>query len=149
MWIQMHSRIMDRRRFLVGAIGLPLTQGCQSGSSDQGQSLDESLKDQFQSDFHAYGYDSYLSICHEWIGAGLIRSEMNNERKICEEGLTKFCHSHDILERYAANEESLRIRPNEFRVDDKKIARMSFQLDCGFPVVALVGVGGQRVQCCY
>ena len=136
-----------RRRFLCGGgyTLLVFLGYVRPGYAQEGKFMSKPV-DQFQTDFNNYGYERYLAEIiekarqGEYSGGG--RSVYDADRG--GKRLQGFRRAWGLEGRYAVNWESLISELVDTRADSSRITRVRFNVDCGFPVVMLMGEVGRQ-----
>lgn len=135
----------NRRKLLcAGAGSLFLSLGSSRYACAQGSGATERLASQFQHDFTKYGYQSYMAEIAERIDKGAVQGGGRKLPAAGADRTAEFRRAWGIEERYEVDWGSLSLMPYKSRVDGHRITRMRFRLDCGFPVVALMGGQGRK-----
>jgi pimeloyl-ACP methyl ester carboxylesterase len=103
------------------------------------------LADLFDVDFRGYGYDRYLNEVIEKARWGGIQGGGAGQWAACgdEKKLQDFRSAWGIDRRYAVDWRSVSSQPVDKPTGGSGITRVKFDLDCGFPVVALIGKGDE------
>lgn len=136
---------IDRRQFLGGggyALLASLAYVLPGCAQKEGETA-STLADLFDADFRGYGYDRYLNEVIEKARRGGIQGGGAGQWAVGgdEKKLQDFRSAWGIEGRYAVDWRSLSSQPVDKAADGLRITRVKFDLDCGFPVVALIGKG--------
>jgi hypothetical protein len=136
---------ISRRQFLGGggyALLASLGYVLPGFAQKEGENAStRSLVDLFEADFRGYGYDRYLHEAIEKARRGGIQGGGSAQwvAGADEKKLLDFRSAWGIEGRYAIDWRSLSSMSVGKPADDSGITRVKFDLDCGFPVVALIG----------